>query len=194
MQPGMFGLQISGILQNFIFYFATESLVGPESSLVNILTRLKINPNRKGNRKWLSESSMGRPRYLWLKQSRASTPPPLALSFKKGFCTTINFMNNFVFKDLTPVETFHCVAQGQTTLPGYQFFKPGRTHNPGYLPPFHSYVPIIRCSLTTLSFACFMCVSCSHSFVSITTTTPEPWKTRWINIHVGHDEDWNLTA
>lgn len=44
MQPGMFGLQISGILQSFIFYFATELLVGPESSLVNVPTRLKINP------------------------------------------------------------------------------------------------------------------------------------------------------
>ena len=102
MQPGMFGLQISGILQNFIFYFATESLVGPESSLVNILTRLKINPNRKGNRKWLSESSMGLPRYLWLKQSRASTPPPLALSFKKGFCTTINFYKQLYVQGFDP--------------------------------------------------------------------------------------------
>ena len=62
----------------------------------------KINPNRKGNRKWLSESSMGLLRYLWLKQSRASTPPPLALSFKKGFCTTINFYEQLCVQGFDP--------------------------------------------------------------------------------------------
>lgn len=45
---------------------------------------------------------MGRPRHLWLKQSRASTPPPLALSFKKGFCTTINFYEQLCVQGFDP--------------------------------------------------------------------------------------------
>ena len=153
MQPGMFGLQISGILQNFTFYFATESLVGPESSLVNIPTRLKINSNRKGNRKWLTESSMGRPRHLWLKQSRASTPPPLALSFKKGFCTTINFYEQLCVQGFDPSRdiSLRCPRSDHVTwLAIFQTGPNPRSGLPSALPlvcthnSLFTYHPILR--------------------------------------------------
>ena len=139
MQPGMFGLPISGILQNVIFYFATESLVGPESSLVNIPTRLKINSNRKGNRKWLSESSMGRPRHLWLKQSRASTPPPLALSFKKGFCTTINFYEQLCVQGFDPSRDISLRCPRSDHVTWLAIFQTGPNPRSG-LPPALSLV------------------------------------------------------